>query len=260
MMQRLMTINDAQRDAHRPWPSPARPFAISMSWHDLLFMHWPVSIGSLRPHVPTSLAIDTFDSTAWIGIVPFRMSGIRPRGLPAVRGLSNFVELNVRTYVTTGGRPGVWFFSLDAANAIAVEVARRTFHLNYCHAQMLCVRDPLRDEVSFSSRRTHRGLPRATFAAEYRPIGPAALSVAGTLEHFLTERYCLYAAARDGRLFRGEIAHAPWPLRPAEAAVRVNTMTEQLGFAPPTMKPLSHFVDRLDVVAWRAERVEGTAL
>jgi uncharacterized protein len=255
-----MTQRMAIDDAHRPWPSPARPFAMVMSWHDLLFMHWPVDVALLRPHVPAPLAIDTFDGTAWIGIVPFRMTGVRPRGLPAVRGLSNFAELNVRTYVMIGDRPGVWFFSLDAANPIAVEVARRAFHLNYCHAQMRCVRDSARDEVSYASRRTHRGLPRAAFAGDYRPTGPAARSVAGTLDHFLTERYCLYAAARDGRLFRGEIAHAPWPLRPAEADVRLNTMTEQLGFALPMTKPLLHFVDRLDVVAWKAERVEGRSI
>jgi uncharacterized protein YqjF (DUF2071 family) len=255
-----MTTDATIDDAHRPWPSPARPFAMAMSWHDLLFMHWPVDVASLRPHVPAPLAIDTFDGTAWLGVVPFRMTGVRPRGLPAVHGLSNFAELNVRTYVTIGGRPGVWFFSLDAENAIAVEVARRTFHLNYCHAQMRCERDLVRDVVSYASRRTHRGLPRATFAAGYRPTGQAARSVTDTLEHFLTERYCLYAAARDGRLFRGEIAHAPWPLRPAEVEMRTNTMNEQLGFALPATPPLLHFVDRLDVVAWKAEQLEGSLI
>lgn len=241
---------------HRPYPPPARPFAMRMTWHDLLFMHWPVEVDSLRPHIPRALEIDTFDGVAWLGIVPFRMSGIRARCVPALPYLSRFPELNVRTYVTIDGKPGVWFFSLDAAHAIAVAVARRTFHLNYCRARMSCSRDVSWDEVTYTSDRTHRGMHPASFEATYRPTGPACQSTRGSLEHFLTERYCLYAAKGE-TVFRGEIAHEPWPLRPAEAKLGVNTMTAQLGFDLPTNQPLLHFVDRLDVVAWRLERVEN---
>lgn len=240
--------------AHRPYPLPAGPFAMRMSWHDLLFMHWPVDVALLRPHIPAALPIDTFDGTAWVGVVPFRMSGIRARCLPALPGLSRFPELNVRTYVTIDGKPGVWFFSLDAAHVIAVAVARRTFHLNYCRAQMSCVRDPVDDDVRYTCERTHRGMPPATFEATYRPTGPAYRSEHGSLDYFLTERYCLYAAKGD-TIFRGEIAHEPWPLRPAEADVRVNTMVTQLGFDLPVRQPLLHFVDRLDVVGWRIKSV-----
>ncbi len=241
--------------SHRPWPIPAKRFAMAMRWHDLLFMHWPIDAALLRPHLPQRLSLDTFDGSAWIGIVPFQMSGIRPRLLPAFPVVSRFAELNVRTYVSIEGKPGVWFFSLDAASRIAVEVARRTFHLNYCHARMSC--DRAGDVVTYASDRTHRGMSAATFSATYRPTGPAKRSLPGTIEHFLTERYCLYAEARDGRLFRGEIAHQPWPLRPAEAEVRENTMTRQLGFELPPPRPLLHFADRLDVVAWRLEPVKA---
>jgi uncharacterized protein YqjF (DUF2071 family) len=251
-------------DAHRPWPVPANHWSVFMRWHELLFMHWPVPAAALRPLIPGGLDVDTFGGRAWLGIVPFRMSGIRRRPLPAVPGTAAFAELNVRTYVTAGGRAGVWFFSLDAANPLAVRVARWTFHLPYFDARMSCTRaapgagartDP--HEIAYRSTRTHRGAPPAAFAARYRPVGPAFRAAPGTLEHFLTERYCLYAAhARNGRLFRGEIAHAPWPLRPAEADVERNEMTGQIGLSLPDAPPLLHYADSLDVVAWNLAPVE----
>src|SRR6266508_3536850 len=128
-----MMISDT---AHRPWPLPQRPWIMRMQWHDLLFMHWPVNRDALRRYIPPRLEIDTFDGSAWIGVVPFRMSGVVPRLLPPVPYLSAFPELNVRTYVSAEGKPGVWFFSLDAGNPIAVEAARDVFHLPYYNAQM----------------------------------------------------------------------------------------------------------------------------
>ena len=123
--------------AHRPWPTPRQPWILGMRWHDLLFMHWPVKSEALRPYIPPALAIESFDGTAWIGVVPFRMSAVVPRLIPPVPYLSAFPELNVRTYVSAEGKPGVWFFSLDAGNPIAVEAARDTFHLNYYNARMI---------------------------------------------------------------------------------------------------------------------------
>src|SRR5262249_14421600 len=159
-------------------------------------------------------ALDTFDGSAWIGVVPFRMSGIRHRICPPVPGTSAFVELNVRTYVTAGGKAGVWFFSLDAASRLAVLGARWRLHLPYFDARVRC--DRRTDGwIDYESRRTHRGAKPATFAARYRPTGPPTQSLPGTLEQFLTERYCLYSADPSGRCYRGEIAHIPWPLQPA---------------------------------------------
>jgi uncharacterized protein YqjF (DUF2071 family) len=218
-----------------------------MSWHDLLFMHWPVHAESLRGQVPPGLGIDTHDGDAWLGVVPFRMTGVRPRCTPRLPGLHAFAELNVRTYVVAEGKPGVWFFSLDAASRLAVRGARHFFHLPYFDARMSSRRE---DAVVYRSERTHRGAPEASFAATYRGTGTR---VSGELERWLTERYCLYAANQEGRLYRGEIHHPRWPLETAEAEVEKLDMTRILGFDLPPSKPLLHFNERLDVVAWLLE-------
>jgi uncharacterized protein YqjF (DUF2071 family) len=181
------------------------------------------------------------------------MSGVCVRGTPSVPWLSNFLELNVRTYVAYGGEPGVWFFSLDAGNAIAVEIARRWFHLPYFRADMhLENRD---DWFYYQSTRTHRGPPAATLRAKYRPIAAPTPAAPGTLEHFLTERYCLYTTDPAGRLIRGEIHHGPWPLQVAEAEFAENTMGSAAGIALPASPPLLHFAHRQDVVVWAPKRI-----
>ncbi|GAB4121845.1 MAG: DUF2071 domain-containing protein [Roseiflexaceae bacterium] len=238
---------------HRPWPLPTTPWALAMEWHDLLFAHWPLPPTALRGLIPPSLTLDTFDGMAWIGVVPFRMAGVRPRLVPRVPWLSAFAELNVRTYVTIAGKPGVWFFSLDAANPIAVRLARAGFSLPYFDAHMQCQRQG--DAIAYTSQRTHRGAAAAQLHASYRPTGPIYRSSPGTLEHWLTERYCLYAANRRGRVLRGDIQHVPWSLQPAEAEFQLQEMTQQIGIKPPTAQPLLHFVRRLDVVAWLPEQV-----
>src|SRR3977135_4252914 len=124
--------------AHRPWPLPAGPWVMAQIWHDLLFAHWPVDAALLRPWVRRSCTATTSGGQAWLAVVPFRMTGVRRRGTPPLPWLSAFPELNVRTYVTYGGKPGVWFFSLDAGNSLAVSIARAWFHLPYFLARMLC--------------------------------------------------------------------------------------------------------------------------
>lgn len=225
-----------------------------MRWHDLLFMHWPVHAGMLRPIIPAGLEIDTHEGEAWIGVVPFGMSRVRARFTPALPWISRFLELNVRTYVKTRGRPGVWFFSLDAANPLAVRLARRTFHLPYFDAGMSMRKE--NQTVRYESTRTHRGAPPAVFSANYRPTGPVTFSTPGTLGHFLTNRLCLYSVSSSGQVFRGDIDHAPWPLQPSEAEIERNQMTEQIGMKLPDTAPLLHFAAKLDVVAWRIKPVE----
>lgn len=242
-----------------------------MHWHDLLFMHWPVAAEALREQIPEPLTIDTFEGpgrsvSAWLGVIPFRMSGVRHRLLPPLPLVSAFPELNVRTYVSgpgdddSGGRPkpGVWFFSLDAASPIAVKVARATFHLAYMEARMEC--QACHGWIEYTSRRTRRQAPPAAYRARYRPTGEAAPSAPGTLEHFLTERYCLYAADQLGRVYRGEIHHEPWGLQPAECDCALNTMAAPLGVSLPAVEtesgpPLLHYARRLEVVAWLPRRV-----
>lgn len=226
---------------------------MAQSWHDLLFAHWPVPIESLRQALPSALEIDTFDGEAWIGIVPFRMSGVRLRGTPALPWISAFPELNLRTYVKHGDKPGVWFFALEAGNPLAVAIARGWFHLPYFRAHMkLAAAGEGSDDIHYASRRTHRGAAPAELVARYGPTGPAYSARRGTLEHWLTERYCLYAAAGE-RLFRGEIHHPPWPLQPAHAEFERCTLPRAHGLVLPATQPLLHFARRLDVIIWRPE-------
>ncbi|MGB2589064.1 MAG: DUF2071 domain-containing protein [Candidatus Acidiferrum sp.] len=235
--------------SHRPWALPAGNWVMAQSWLDLLFAHWPVPVSALRALIPTRLEIDTFDDAGWVGVVPFRMAGVRLRGTPALPWLSAFPELNVRTYVSADGKPGVWFFSLDAANPIAVAIARAWFHLPYFRARMSC--EEHEGWIQYRSVRTHHEAVSGALVGRYRPIGTVVGAKSGTLEHFLTERYCLYTTAGRGRIIRGEIHHAPWPLQAVEAELSQNTMAEAAGIRLPNAKPLFHFSRRLDVVVWQ---------
>jgi uncharacterized protein YqjF (DUF2071 family) len=238
---------------HRPYPMPSRPWVMQQSWHDLLFAHWPVPVAGLRPRVPDGLPLDTFDGTAWIGIVPFRMTNVTARGLPPPPVLSAFPELNVRTYVVIDDKPGVFFFSLDAARLAAVVSARLFRGLTYQAAEMRVDTDG--DRVRYRSRRRWGTRALVTeFAAEYAPNGPPSPPRAGTLEHWLTERYCLYTVA-GGRISRLDIHHSPWPLQPAEADVRVNTMAAGV-VELPDVRPLTHFARRVDMVGWWPVRLK----
>ncbi len=221
---------------------------MTMRWHDLLFMHWPVRPQVIRALIPAALEIDTFDGWAWIGIVPFRMTGVCPRYVPELRCTSAFPEINVRTYVKSPGRSGVWFFSLDAMNRLAVRVARGWYGLPYYDARIQV--EQSKEVWQYHSRRVHRRAAQAEFEARYRPMGGVYQAASGTMDHWLTERYCLYAAGRRGRVSYGDIHHAPWPLQPAEAEVSVNMMVDALGIVLPATKPVLHFARQLDVVAW----------
>jgi uncharacterized protein len=204
--------------AHRPWPMPDAPWIMTQSWHDLLFAHWPVSPDALRPMVPPQLPLDLFDNHAWIGIVPFHMTNVAPRGAPWWPVASAFPELNVRTYVDVGGKPGVYFFSLDAGSRLAVATARALFHLPYFSASMAV--DYQGDTVHYTSRRRTDGPSPATLAIRYGPTGPARLPERGSLEYFLTERYCLYTLDRSAKVRRLEIHHPPWALQPSSGRHR----------------------------------------
>jgi uncharacterized protein YqjF (DUF2071 family) len=241
-----------QEVAHRPWPLPAGPWVMAQSWHDLLFAHWPVEAALLRPLLPPQLQIDTFEGCAWFAVVPFRMTGVRLRGTPSVPWLSAFPELNVRTYVTCGGKPGVWFFSLDAANPLAVAIARAWFHLPYFRSRMNC--EEREGWIHYASERTHRKAPAALLDCRYRPVGDVFSAQAGTLEHFLTERYCLYTTNVRAQIIRGEIHHQPWLLQPAEAEFVRNSMTESLSIAL-TPHPLLHFSRRQHVLVWPPAKI-----
>lgn len=258
-----------------------------MRWRHLLFAHWPVPVAAVRALVPTELEIDTFDGCAWVGLVPFTMEDVSPRFLPRFpwRGVMDFHECNVRTYVYPRGRSddpslhGVWFFSLDAASRLAVWGARRFFGLPYFNARMHLRRD---DEVidyfvertesdprSVARRRSSELIAAARERAGVRePSGRApslhcrwraleALppSQPGELAHFLTERFCLYAM-KGGHLHRGRITHAPWPLRRAELLSLEDSLVAAAGIdVDQSREPLLHYADVLDVRVWWPERI-----
>jgi uncharacterized protein YqjF (DUF2071 family) len=225
---------------------------MAMDWHDLLFLHWPVSPESLRALVPASLRIDTHDGKAWVGVVPFRMRGVRARFLPALPYLGAFLELNVRTYVTADDRPGVWFFSLDAERRLAVEAARGVYGLNYLHARMRCHSEG--GSFHYRSMRTdRRGVP-AELDVRYAPAGGVFRSQPGSFESFLVDRYCLYAGS-DGAVRRGEIDHAPWPLQRAEVEIVRSTMGNQIGQALGASPEGVYFARSLAVRAWLPEPI-----
>ncbi len=212
---------------HRPWPVPGRPWVMGQTWDDLLFIHG-------------GLELQEHSGSTWLGVTPFVITGLRARGLLPLPVASSFRELNVRTYVSRDDKPGIWFFSLDASSRIAVEAARRLYRLPYFHAA-ISVRRRGRELLYDCSR----GGGKA-FSAEYRPAGAAFDAEPGSLEYFLTERYCLYAE-HEGDLFRAEIHHRPWPLQPAQARIDLNTM-------PPVKvaqgETLVHYSARQDVVIW----------
>lgn len=224
------------------------------SWDRLLFLHWPIAADLLRPLIPEPLCIDTFAGSAWIGLAPFTMRDIRPVCLPAVPGLSTSHELNVRTYVYLDRVPGVWFLSLEASNALAVMGARLAFHLPYFRARMRL--EEQGQTVHMTSHRTHRGAPPADFDAVWTGGETLSHALPGSLEFFLTERYCLYAASRT-RLYRARIFHPPWPLRRATLLSYASTILASHGLPAPSGEPLLHCqAAPLHVAIWPLQAVD----
>lgn len=236
-----------EQTAHRPWPLPEGPWLLGQTWEDLLFAHWPVPAATLRPLLPPALKLQEHSGSAWLGVTPFRVTALRLRGTLPVPGLSTFVETNVRTYVTYEGKPGIWFFSLDTPSRPAVEVARRLYRLPYFHARM-----ELRERAGRVEYSVARGSGKA-FSARVAPRARPEPVAAGSLERFLVERYCLYAAEGD-TLYRAEIHHPPWLLQPVEGVVDLNTLAPN-GVRLPDEAPLLHFARRQDVVLWPLERL-----
>jgi uncharacterized protein YqjF (DUF2071 family) len=251
----VLDLDAVQRQArsleqleHRPWPPPRRGWTMGQTWEDLLFAHWRVPLDGVRAYVPAELEVEQHDGSAWIGVVPFRLTNLRARGLPPLPGASSFLELNVRTCVRAAdGKPGIWFFSLDASSRLAVEAARRTYKLPYFHARMSATRRGEWTDYECS----RLGEPGRVFSGRYRPTGSVFHAEPGSLEWFLVERYCLYTTDERGRLCRAEIHHGLWPLQPAEAEIELASISPlELGG-----DALCHFSRRQDVVIWPLEPV-----
>jgi uncharacterized protein len=236
---------------HRSAPLPSKPWIMLQRWHDLLFAHWSLAPAVMRPLVARELELDLWDGQAYVAVTPFWMSGIRPRGALPPPLLHTFPELNVRTYVRHKGVPGVYFFSLDAGSRVAVWGAKASYHLPYYLAAMKIEKDG--DASRYRSQRREGPRP-AEFRGRYWPTSPPQPRYRGSLEYFLTERYCLYTV-HGGRLLRAFIHHIPWPLQNAEAQIELNTMAEAAGIHLPAARPLLHYSRNLEVLIWWPEPV-----
>ena len=239
---------------HRPFPPPQSPWWMTQSWHDVLFLHWPVDQKMLRALLPAGLEPDLYDGQAYVSITPFHMTNVAPRGIPAVPGLSAMPELNVRAYVNAKGHSGIYFFSLDAGNAFAAGAARTMFYLPYYTAQM-----HVEERDGWIHYRSHRSTPHdtpAVFEGRYRPVGVARHAPAGSLEYFLTERYCLFTFDDAFHMYRVDVHHGPWNLHLVEAEIDTNTMADAAGIRLPAMSPLAHYAKRQDTVVWPLTRVD----
>ena len=233
-------------DSHRPWPLPKIPWTMRQTWSDLLFAHYPIRFEVLRKLIPEALNLDTYNGMCWIGVVPFRMSGVRLRGLPPVPGADLFPELNVRTYVTLDGKPGVYFFSLDAANRLAVTAAKTLYRLPYWFSDM-----EIRNRgtaIEFNSRR--RSNRDIQFACNYRPVSEPFQVDRGSFEEWMVERYCFYTLSASGLPLRCDILHEPWSLQRAEAEFLHNEMLSRQGIVVEDKSPVLHFAKRIEVRAW----------
>jgi uncharacterized protein YqjF (DUF2071 family) len=237
---------------HRPFPLPPSPWVLRQEWHNLLFAHWALAPEHVRAVLPKQLQLDTWTGNAYVGVVPFLLRNMAPRGVPSIPGISHFGEINVRTYVTYNGIPGVYFFSLDAANLSAVLGARFAYALPYFQAKFRVRMEG--DHVHYESRRLQRPLP-AEFRGSYSPIGEVMEWVHPdeSLDRFITERYCLYAVTKR-HVYRTNVHHLPWPLQPASAEIGVNSMAGTLGVTLQGA-PLLHYSRFMKVLTWLPECV-----
>jgi uncharacterized protein YqjF (DUF2071 family) len=243
-----------QIDRVTPTFRPPRTAIMHQRWAELGFLHWPVPVAALRGLVPDALTIDTYEGQAYVGVIPFTVTGARPMLMPPLPWVSDFHEVNVRTYVhLDGADPGVWFFSLDASNPVMVAAARALFRLPYHHARMEMDVDA--GGVDFRSERA--SLESAVFAARYEPLGRAEAPAVGSLEYFLAERYLLYTTA-DRRLWQAQVHHEPYPLQGARVEVMVEGLVDAAGIARPEgQPPLAHFAREVHVEIFALRDVGG---
>lgn len=234
-----------QHQSHRPWPLPEPPWVWRQTWSDLAFAHYRVSRRALRELVPASLKLQEFDGSAWVAVVPFQLGQVRRRGLPWLPVMPGFPELNLRTYVEVEGKPGVWFFSLDAQSWPIVLGGRLRFHLPYHYASIQF----LETDGCFALR-SQRLRGKVRFAGRFQATGDSFIAEPGSFEHWATERYCLYSQTPGGEIVRVEVHHRPWPLQEAQIEIEHNELFAAAGLATPTTAPVCHFSTGVDVVAY----------
>lgn len=246
MEEQMNLKKNPWNDSHRLWPLPHLPWIMKQTWNDLLFAHYPVKLETLRRLVPDVLHLDSFNGMGWIGVVPFHMTDIRLRGFPAIPGTDRFPELNVRTYVTLDGKPGVYFFSLDATNWLAVRLAKKFYHLPYVDANIMVNHNGL--IIDYESRR--RSGDASKLVCSYRPISEPYQAAQGSFDEWMGERYCLYSLNKKGVPLRCDILHQPWLLQHAEAEFSQNTMLSKLDIQVESDEPFLHFSKKMEVRMW----------
>ena len=217
---------------------------LRMRWRDVGFFHWPVEPAIVARTLPDDLTVDTYDGNAWLGVVPFWMDDIRPRGSPIGR---SFGEVNLRTYVRADGTPGVYFYNLDADDALSVRLARRLFILPYYRATMTV--ESHDGTVDFRSERPGDDGPRVRVDVTYSGDGDPAPPTPASLEEFLVERYRFYAGSLGGQVYYADIDHDPWPLESGTVEMRHNDLFEVNGFEHPDGDPVVHYSSGIDVNA-----------
>lgn len=232
---------------HRPFPVPEHPWVMRQRWDDTLFLHWPVSPDVLQPHIPNGVELDLYDGTAWIGIVLFEVNGLRGRYLPPIPFTNTFPEVNVRTYVKKNGKPGVYFFSLDTPNKLAIKAARTGYSLPYFFADVSMKRSTT--DVDCLSIRKERGLPRESLHVVYRPDGEAIPNKEGSFPHWMAERYCLWSLFGD-ELFRTDIHHRKWALESVDIELKVNTMAQYVPREYLNKAPIAHYSLSKNTLFW----------
>lgn len=236
---------------HRPWPLPASPWRWRQAWLDLAFLHVRIDARQVQPLLPKGVRLQEFDGSAWLGLVPFRMAGVARRPLSFLPVTPSFPELNLRTYVDVGDKPGVWFFSLDASCRSVVWGGRELYNLPYHLARMRQTKTPDGGFVYESHRRAGSAVLRAT----YRPRGEPFLAAKGSFVHWASERYCLYSRSARGALARVEVHHAPWPLQEAEVEIQECGIFAAAGLTPDSTLPVCHYSRGVEVVSYEAETV-----
>jgi uncharacterized protein YqjF (DUF2071 family) len=245
-------------DRITPALEPEQAVVMYQNWHHLLFLHWEIPPVELQALLPQSLTVDLFEGKAYVGLVPFTLTGVRPIVLPPLPGVSAFHEVNVRTYVHRGGRdPGVWFFSLDASSMLAVEAARLAYKLAYFNASIdFSASEDALPQINFAAHRSDpRGPQPAHAHLRYAPVeGPVMSAAPGTIEHFLMERYILYSAGSDGQIYRARVHHQPYPIQRAE----LHNLDESLVWAAnvrrPQSAPLRHYASEVNVKVYALEK------
>jgi uncharacterized protein YqjF (DUF2071 family) len=238
---------------HRPFPLPSKKWIMLQSWRNLFFIHWPVPPALLRPHIPDPLQIDTFNGSAWLGIVPFVMEGIYPLALSPFSVTPPFSEINVRTYVMHKGKPGVYFMSLDVQNWASYTIAKRWYRLPYYPAKISFRNEG--DFIHYDGIRKGKTNNQAAFSGSFLPTQEVFFAKTGSLEHWLTERYCFYSIDNKGKFFCADIHHSPWQLQKAETEITINTLFSPFTIDLLNEKPISLFSIGVDSLMWNINRI-----